>query len=279
MNKYSNYIIWFLVWVLFLLVYKFGLSWLLSTEISYNMNWVEPRFIKKFRYTPINKISQSLTDDLNSQWDVYFDKISQLKYKIETVFAWLNINENIFVYIWDLWNYWFTIKVVWWKLSFVKWIPDWLVPTIILNIDKSNLDGLENILSDWNIDDSEKSRIASVVMKPMIERIYRLSRFYKVEDLWNYWFDDFMQFEIKGSEQANLKYTIVNVDGQWLVMRWFNWDPDIIFSMSLNDSLSFYKKITIDLENAQNKKEAILISKDIFDILKKNIKYVREDHK
>jgi hypothetical protein len=49
--------------------------------------------------------------------------------------------------------------------------------------------------------------------------------------------------------------------------------------MSLNDSLSFYKKITIDLENAQNKKEAILISKDIFDILKKNIKYVREDHK
>ena len=119
----------------------------------------------------------------------------------------------------------------------------------------------------------------------MTERMYRTKQLYKNGNLSAFWFDDLMQIEIKHPNNINrlgtplsLRITIINVDGQWIVTPWFVGDPDVRFSLNLDDAIKMYRLITVDLENAQTKQEGIAVGKDIFVILSKNQTYIRKDH-
>jgi len=50
-------------------------------------------------------------------------------------------------------------------------------------------------------------------------------------------------------------------------------------SITLEEAFENYKTLCIDLKNAKTKKEALTLSKKVFDVLIPNITYVREDHK
>lgn len=250
------------------------------------MAGVEPRYVDKFRYTPIHKINQLENPEYLAEWENYYKKIISLNTKIENLFKWKKINESIFIYITDLWNYPMTAIYNNEKIDIKKGISKDIIPTSIFKIKKQDIDWLEIFLSDNILDEQEKLKIADVIMNSMIERLYRLSRFYKVEHLAMFKFDNFIQFEIKWWEKItiawvplDLNYTIVNVDWQWIVNKWLVWDPDIKISISLNDTLKLYDIMVIKLENSKTKKEAIDFSNEAFSILKDNIIYTRDDHK
>ncbi len=286
MKKYTELLPAFIIGILFLLFYKFWLTGLFFNELSYKMAGVEPRYVDKFRYTPIHKINQLENPEYLAEWENYYKKIISLNTKIENLFKWKKINESIFIYITDLWNYPMTAIYNNEKIDIKKGISKDIIPTSIFKIKKQDIDWLEIFLSDNILDEQEKLKIADVIMNSMIERLYRLSRFYKVEHLAMFKFDNFIQFEIKWWEKItiawvplDLNYTIVNVDWQWIVNKWLVWDPDIKISISLNDTLKLYDIMVIKLENSKTKKEAIDFSNEAFSILKDNIIYTRDDHK
>ena len=286
MKKYSNLIIAFILWIIFLLFYKLGISGIIYNEASYKMNWVEPRYVKTFRYTPIQKVKSISNYNINAEKQVYINKLKKVLSKMEKWFNWLKINENIYLYIEDLANAGMTIKIVDWKIILLNTIDETIVPTIVFKINKEDIDGMEYFISDGNLDREEQLKIADVLMVWMIENLYKQELLYKVSDLSMFKFDDFIHFEIKTDKNilrawklVDLNVSVFNVDWQWIVKKGLTGDPDLKVSITLEEAFSHYKKVCIDLKNAKTKKEAIEIWQTIFDVLIPNITYVREDHK
>lgn len=285
-DKYFKYIPVFIIWIIFILLYKFWITGLIQSELSYKMRGVEPRYVDKFRYTPIYKIPQITDPNFEISWNQYFQKLLEMKPNIDAIFLGKRINENILIIITDLGNYpiiaWVNNGIV----TFSKGTDANIAPTAIFKVTWVVLDWLQQFFSDTILDAQEQYKIADVVMWPMIERLYRLSRFYKVSNMSSFGFDDFIQLEITGANNITragtpieLKYTIVNVDGQWIVNRGFIGDPDLRFSITLEEALSLYQTIVMDLENSKDKLEAMSYAKKSFEILKRNIIYTRDDHK
>jgi hypothetical protein len=286
MEKYLKYVPAFVFGILFLLVYKFGIAGLVSNELSYKMTGVQPRYVDKFRYTPVYVADRITGPQYSAPGAEYFKKLNGMKENIEKIFPSDTVSEIIVIYIADLGNYPITATVRKSKVEFVDGIVANTIPTAIFKVKKADIDGLEKMVSDGKVDTQEKIRIADVIAGPMIERMYRLSRLYKVEHLANFGFDDFMQLEIQGGEgidragtPVELKYSIVNVDGQWMVTKGFTGDPDVRFSLTMDQTLSLYTNMVINLENSKDKIEALKYSKEGFGILKDNISYVRDDHR
>ena len=286
MKKYSNLIIAFVLWILFLLFYKLGIPWVINNEASYKMNWVEPRYVKTFRYTPIQKVKSISNSNINAEKQIYFNKLKKVLSKMEDWFNWLKINENIYIYIEDLANAGMTIKIVDWHISLSKTIDESIVSTIVFKINKEDIDGMEYFISDGTFDKEEQLKIADVLMVWMIENLYKQEILYKASDMSMFKFDDFIHFEIKTEKDilrawklVDLNVSVFNVDWQWIVKKWLVWDPDLKVSITLEEAFKHYKGVCIDLKNAKTKKEAIIIGQWIFDVLIPNITYVRKDHK
>lgn len=286
MKKYSHLIIAFLFWIVFLLFYKFGVSWNIYNEASYKMNWVEPRYIKTFRYTPITKVKSINTPSINEEKQVYFDKLKNSLIKMEKSFNWLKINENIYFFIEDLANAGMTLKIIDWKMNLYNNIDESIVPSIVFKINKEDIDWIEYFLSDNKLDKEEQLKIADVLMLWLVENLYRQASLYKSSDMTIFKYDDFIHFEIKTDKDilrawklVNLGVSVFNVDWQWIVKKWLIWDPDLKVSITLEEAFENYKTLCIDLKNAKTKKEAMTLSKKVFDVLIPNITYVREDHK
>lgn len=285
-DKYFKYIPVFILWIIFILFYKFWVTGFIQNELSYKMSWVEPRYVDKFRYTPIYRIPQVTDPNFEISWNQYFEKLLKMKPNIDAIFLGKRINENILIVITDLGNYPIVASVNNGIVTFNKGATDNSIPTAIFRVTWVALDWLQQFFFDKVLDTQEQLKISDIVMWPMIERLYRLSRFYKVSNMSSFWFDDFIQLEItwannitRAGTPIELKYTIVNVDGQWIVNRGFIWDPDVRFSITLEEALSLYQTIVIDLENSKDKFEAISYAKKSFEILKRNITYTRDDHK
>ena len=284
--KIELVVVAFLIWIFFTLFYKYWIVWSIFNETSFKMSWVEPRYVSNFKYTPIYKNKQYNIEENSHEWKQYYEKVVSILPSIENLFSWVNLNENIVISINDLWNYSFSMSIKDWKITHFKDVSDNYIPTLVFNIDKVDLDWLVYFMKDWKLDDDEMLKIADIVLNPLIERVYRISRLYRTSNLASFKFDDFMQFEIlhdgnilRNSFPIELKTTIVNVDWQWIISDWFKWDPDIRYSLSLNEALEFYKKVVIDLENTKSKTEWIKVAKEIYNLLSEKITYVREDHK
>lgn len=250
------------------------------------MTWIEPRYVDKFRYTPIYKLPKIQNQAHEITGDVYFEKLKRMEWAIDRLFSGKRVYESITINITNLGNYSISAIMNNGTISFQKWVSDDFIPTATFELNTIDIDWLEQFLSDGNLDLQERLKIADVVVWPMIERMYRITRFYKIEHLGGYGFDDFMQIEIhwwdwidRAGTPVNLKYTIINVDGQWIVKKGFTWDPDVRYSISIDDALLIYEKVVIGLENSQNKIEALTYSKEAYNILKKSITYTRNDHK
>lgn len=285
MKKYWSLIISFLLGIIFILFYKFWVSWLIYNEVSYTMNWVEPRFVKTFRYTPITKVETISSAEIELEKEEYFEKLSSLVPKIDKIINPLKLNEVIYIFVEDLANAWYTAKVVNWEIYLLNEIDNSSTPTMTFKINKEDIDWIEYFLQDDVLDEEESLKIADVLMVWIVENLYRQEKFYKASDMSMFKFDDFMQFEIKNDKEIlrawkllDLKVSILNVDWQWIVKKWFYWDPDIRFSITMKEALDFYKIVSTELKNSNTKKDSILISKKAFDILIPNITYVRKDH-
>ncbi len=286
MKKYSHIIIAFILWIIFLLFYKFGASWNIYNEASYKMNWVEPRYLKTFRYTPITKLKTVDNPSINVEKQVYFEKLQNSLFKIEKSFNSLKINENIYFFIEDLANAGMTLKIIDWKMNLYNNIDESVIPSIIFKINKEDIDGIEYFLSDDKLDKEEQLKIADVLMVWLVENLYRQASLYKSTDMSFFKYDDFIHFEIKTDSDllrawklVDLKVSVFNVDWQWIVKKWAVWDPDLKVSITLEEAFENYKTLCVDLKNAKTKKEAIILSKKVFDVLIPNITYVRKDHK
>lgn len=288
MKKYWNLVIVFLIWIFFTLFYKYGVMWSFYNEMSYKMNWVEPRYVKFFRYTPIVRQIENKNVELLEEKNIYFERLRSIIPNTEDILSKLDLDENIYIFIKDLWNFWITADIKNWKINLEKWINENLIPSMVFNLNKEDIDWIQYFFSDGILDEKEKLKMADVLLVWVIENLYRQNKFYKNTDMSMFKFDNFMQFEIKNDKYPNLlrawknldlKVTIINVDWQWIIKKWFYGDPDIRFSISLDESLKFYKMVSQDLKKVITKKEAINVSKKAFNILISNITYVRKDHK
>lgn len=247
------------------------------------MSGVEPRYVSHFRYTPIYKWEEQST--LSKEWELYQAKLKAMLPKIESLLGGSMKNESIHLSIADLGNFPIFIKVLEGKITIIETSEKDFSPSIVFRVQKADIDGVIFFLQDGKLDTEEQLKVADVILPAMTERIYRTKKLYKRGSLAAFWFDDLMQIEIKHPEGINrlgvplsLRVTIANIDGQWMVTPGFVGDPDVRFSLSLEDTLKMYQLITVDLENAETKQAGITVGKDIFAILSKNQTYTRKDH-
>ena len=279
----NNFLLGLSCWVAAILIYKLWIFWLISSEASFKMNGVEPRYVSHFRYTPSYKAEEQTA--LSLEWEAYREKIQSILPKIESMLGGSMKDETIAISLEDLGNFPIFLKVSGGKITLIDASKMDFSPSIVFRIQKADIDGLVFFLQDGKIDSEEQLKIADVILPAMTERIYRTKKLYKNGNLSAFWFDDLMQIEIKHPNNINrlgtplsLRVTIVNVDGQWIVTPWFVGDPDVRFSLNLDDAIKMYRLITVDLENAQTKQAGIAVGKDIFVILSKNQTYIRKDH-
>ncbi|MFO0763251.1 MAG: hypothetical protein U0518_00065 [Candidatus Gracilibacteria bacterium] len=279
----NNFLLGLISGIIIILVYKFGLFGLLSSETSFKMSGVEPRYVSHFRYTPIYKGEEQGT--LSTGGELYKEKIKAMLPKIESLLGRSMNNESIHLSIADLGNFPILIKVLEGKITIIETSEKDFSPSIVFRVQKADIDGLAFFLQDGKLNAEEQLKVADVILPAMTERVYRTKKLYKHGSLSAFGFDDLMQIEIKHPEGINrlsvplsLRVTIANIDGQWIVTPGFVGDPDVRFSLSLEDALKIYQLITIDLENAETKQTGIAVGKDIFAILSENQTYVRKDH-
>ena len=158
-------------------------------------------------------------------------------------------------------------------------------PTLILPIDRLNIANMEEVLRDGKMTYEELYRIVYVLAPAAALRMYSIPFLSEPGDKSWIGMDDFVHVVIPPTEAViyhgrpiRIELTIVNVDGQWLVMEGLRGDPDARFELTLDDAARWYKFAVYDLPKVKGTKDLLKVASDVADVTKKTMTYLRKDH-
>ena len=126
----------------------------------------------------------------------------------------------------------------------------------------------------------------NMVSVPAIRAIYYNEVNYRPGDKSVFKFDNLVQISIPPKEKVvlngmpiSIDLTAVNVDGQWLVFRGLQGDPDIKLSLSLEDATELYRIGYYEVLKVKTPKQAKKLSEEFLILMNKTLEYKRKDHK
>ena len=264
-------------------------SFFSQTEMSYKTGKDEPRYLSKFKMVNYNypKDVSSSIKDIDSQAEEMIKllkKTGQLASKNE----WFSKiqNENIFVSIVDLGNYRLTLKIADGSYEVTKGFNK-KNPSMVLNLFRRNIEDLYEFFSDGELTYEEKYRIYYTVSAPAIRAIYYNEPNYRPGDKSVFKFDNMVQIVIPPKDlfldnngmPLKIELTAVNVDGQWLVFRGLQGDPDLRLKLTLEQATELYRIGYYEVNKVKTPKQAKKLSDEFLVLLNKTLEYKREDHK
>ena len=260
-----------------------------QTEMSYKTGKDEPRYLSKFKlvnYNYPNDVSSSI-EDIDSKAEKMiklFNEIGELASNNE----WFSKikNENIFVSIVDLGNYRVTLKIADGSYEVTKGFNK-KNPSMVLNLFRRNIEDLYDFLRDGELTYEEKYRIFFIVSAPAIRAIYYNEPNYRPGDKSVFKFDDMIQIIIPPKDlfldnnglPLRIELTAVNVDGQWLVFRGLQGDPDLRLKLTLKEAAELYRIGYYEVNKVKTPKQAKKLSDEFLVLLNKTLEYRRKDHK
>ncbi|MDH5403190.1 MAG: hypothetical protein OEZ01_09885 [Candidatus Heimdallarchaeota archaeon] len=195
-------------------------------------------------------------------------------------------DEYLLICVKELGNMQFSILIDEGKVEFFQGMHNKDEPSIVLPISIRNLKGFLNFIEDEEIDRRELFIIMRFFAIPILKDLYDSKVLYLPGNKWKYKYDDFIQIEIlpdepivEKGEILDIKMTVVNVDGQWLIFKGFEGDPDWRLTLSMDDALRMWWLGTQEpRKHSKNPLKLRSISKEFLQILDQQVSYLREDH-
>ncbi len=258
-------------------------------ELSYKTAKEGPRYLKQFKKidyqlptdnsATINN-AEALKDTLLSLLGQAAENAMQLPWfmKIE--------NEHVFLFITDRGNARYTLKVDKGKFEVVEGFDTTKVPTMVVPLRIANVENLAEIFSDGTLTYEEMYRIFYFITIPGLQAIYHNDVFFKPGDKTAFKFDDFLHIVIPPEEVVlyngypiSIEVTVVNVDGQWLVFKGLQGDPDMTISLTLDEAAKLYQLAFYEVRKLKTPKQAKELSDKFLDYLASVVTYTRADHR
>jgi len=203
-------------------------------------------------------------------------------------FDWFNQieAEHIFVTVVDASDLHFTVDL---DKGTAKLSRGWDVstpPTMILPVTRSNIAAMAQVLEDHLVSYEEMYRVFYVLAIPAAQRIYSIPFLRQPGDKSWIGMDDFVHVVIPPTQPVTyadipiqIELTIVNVDGQWLVMQGLHGDPDARFELTLEDAARWYKAACYDLARVKSTGDLMGFARQLAEFTQKSMTYLRADHK
>ena len=257
-------------------------------ELSYKTGKPEPRFLADF-----NEQAVVLPED-------YSADIADIETKCEKILELLNVagksatrfdwfktieNEIVFFTISDLGNARFTLIVDDGGFSVTEGIDATVKPTMVVPLDTKNLEDLAEFFKDGELTYNEKYRIFYFITIPGLQAIYRNEILYKPGNKTVFRFDNLVHVVILPEEDVQIygrrlpiEATVVNVDGQWMVFRGLQGDPDFRINLSLDQAARLYQLAFYEVRKIESPQQAREVSEKFLTFLESVLEYTRADH-
>lgn len=195
-------------------------------------------------------------------------------------------DERVFVRIVDADNLRFTIEFDQGTATLTRgWDPT-RPPTLVLPVERQNISAIEDVLHDGALTYEELYRIVYVLAPAAVRRMYSIPMLREPGDKSWIGMDDFVHVVIPPTEPVlyhgrpiRIELTIVNVDGQWLVMDGLHGDPDARFELTLEDAARWYKFAVYDLPKVKGTGELLKVASDVAAVTRKTMTYLRKEHR
>ena len=203
-------------------------------------------------------------------------------------FPWFkNIEEeHVFVQVVDADNLRFTIDFDHGTATLTRGWDATRPPTLVVPVNRLNITSMEEVLRDGSLTYEELYRIVYVLAAAAARRMYSIPMLKEPGDKSWIGMDDFVQVVIPPAEPVvyhdrpiRIELTIINVDGQWLVMEGLQGDPDARFDLTLEDAARWYKFAVYDLPKVKGSGELLKVASDVAAVTKKTMTYLRRDHR
>jgi hypothetical protein len=257
-----------------------------TTEYDYKAKKKLSRYVSEMVFPEF-----PIASEAQREWSATDEEIVQsLRRSAEHAkqFAWFaNIeDEHVFVTVVDAGNLRLTVDI---DAGEARIGQGWDVsrqPTVIVPITRQNIINLEQILSNGELTYEELYRIVYVLALPAARAMYSIPLLRERGDKSWIGMDDFVQIEIPPQEQVlydgraiRIEMTIVNVDGQWLVMEGLRGDPDARFTLTIDDAVQWYRFSVYDVRKASGTRELVDLARRVADVTQRTMTYLRADHR
>lgn len=159
-------------------------------------------------------------------------------------------------------------------------------PTLVVPVNRQNVTNLELILKDGQLWYEELYRIIYVLALPAARAVYSIPFLRQPGDKSWIGMDDFVHIDVPPAEPVlyqgrpiRIQITVVNVDGQWLVMDGLHGDPDARFELTIDDAVRWYRFAVYDLRKVQSTAELMDVARRVAEVTQKTLSYLRADHR
>lgn len=130
-------------------------------------------------------------------------------------------------------------------------------PSFVLPLYAKNLENVKEVTADGVIDLNDAYRLIRVLFIPFLRGLYQGDYPHLPTDRSYLKLDNFIHVEVFNESGIEVdgfpgpaRATVVNVDGQWLIFEGFQGNPDVRYSMNVNQALEFAYLIRIKLIQA-----------------------------
>lgn len=164
------------------------------------------------------------------------------------------IKETIFIEVKDLNNLKFTVEAESGEANIKVGWDNSKRPTLVLPIFTANLQKLKEITADNEISLDDVYRFIRGMIVPFLKSLYQADYSNLPKDKSYMKLDNFIHVEVRNESGVEVEgfpgpaqATVVNVDGQWLVMEGLHGDPDLKYSMNIKQALEFVYLIKLKI--------------------------------
>lgn len=256
-----------------------------TTEYDYKAAGKKPRYVREMVYPDV-PIDAGPVRQFSAEDEAIEASILRLG-EVARQFSWFDKieDEHVFVSVIDANDLRFTVDL---DRGNAKLTRGWDLsrpPTLVMRVDRRNIENMAEVMSDGQISYEEMYRIFYVLAAPAARRMYSVPFLRQPGDKSWIGMDDFVHVVIPPTEPVmyhdtpiRIELTVVNVDGQWLVMPGLQGDPDARFELTLEEAARWYKFACYDLPKVTSTQELLGLARQVADVTQKSIKYLRADH-
>lgn len=288
-NKYLMPAVLIVVGILIGLFAKPVLYSFKETEKSYKTGGAVPRYLKEFRQVPY-----TLPPDNSDEVVGAAAKSATVMQQFERAgqfasqFEWFEDikDEHVFVYITNLGNLPFTLKIDEGEYSVEEGFDTSQDPTMVVPLPDDAVASLVLFLQDGELTYDEQYKTYGFLSVPALQSLYKNEKLYEPGTKSPLKFDDLVHIEVTPEEPVTLygnpyviQTTAVNVDGQWLVFPGLQGDPDFKLSMTLEEATELYALGVYEVREVETTQQALDLSKRFLDFRNRALEYVRSDHR
>lgn len=257
-----------------------------TTEYDYKTRKTRPRYVSEMVFPDV-----PIGSEEPREWSAADEELAEsLRRSAEFAkqFSWFAKieDEHVFVTVVDQGNLRLTVDI---DAGAARVSQGWDAsrqPTVVVPITRQNILNLEQILSNGRLTYEELYRIVYVLALPAARAMYSIPLLRERGDKSWIGMDDFVQIEIPPTEEVlydgraiRIEMTIVNVDGQWLVMDGLHGDPDARFTLTIDDAVQWYRFSVYDVRKARGTRELVELARRVAEVTERTMTYLRADHR